>query len=207
MITAQEIAGAEERRWVYRFEAHLDQVPILVEFLRGHRVPLKAGTLDDRVSGGGGEAPVPFRLDPVDDADDLYAALVEYAGEVAERLEVALPHSGSDVWGTFAGVQGIPAHLGPTGARNAVSRICEWLMHRAVRIRQLELTDSEEHLFALVRKLGARYTVPPVDRPSRRRVCTVCGEQAVVVAWLLGGTGEAECRTCGATYAPERNDT
>lgn len=203
MLTDTQITDAEEHRWTHRFEAHLDQVPVLVEFLRGHRVPLKAGAMDERVTGGGGDAPVPFRLDPVDDADDLYAALVEYAGEVAERLETALPITGSDVWGTYQGSQGVPAHLGPAGARRVTFQMVEWLTHRAVRIRALELADSEDHLFTLIRKLGARYMVPPIDRPARRRVCTVCGEQAVVVAWLLGGTGEAECRTCGATYSPE----
>ncbi|PRB01778.1 hypothetical protein [Microbacterium sp. MYb64] len=206
MFTDTEIVEAEQHRWVHRYEAHLDQVPPLVEFLRGHRVPLKAAAMSERVTGGGGEAPVPFRLDPVDDADDLWCALVEYAGEVAERLEHALPVTGSDIWATFRGIQGIPAHLGSTGARNASFTIITWLIDRAPRILPLELTDSEDHLFALIRKLSARYLVPPIDRPARRRVCTVCGEQTVVVAWLLGGTGEAECTTCGATYSPEGNE-
>lgn len=207
MFTDTEITDAAERRWVHRFEAHLDQVPPLVEFLRGHMLPLKAGALAERVTGGGGAAPVPFRLDPVDDADDLWAALIEYAGEIAEHLETALPVNGSDVWASNGAVQGIPAHLGPNGARRVTFLMIGWLIDRAPRIRPLGLDDSEGHLFALIRKLSARYLVPPVDRPARRRVCSVCGEQAVVVAWLLGGTGEAECRTCGATYAPEAIDT
>lgn len=206
MITAHDLADATERRWVQRFEAHLDQVPVLIEFLRGHRVPLQAGSLNERVTGGGGEAPVPFRVDPVDDADDLWAALIEYTGEIASRLEQALPVTGSDVWATFRGTQGIPAHLGPAGARRASFTIVAWLIDHAPRIHPLELTDSEDHLFTLIRKLSARYVVPSVDRPAHRRVCTVCGEQAVVVAWLLGGTGEAECTTCGATYSPEGNE-
>lgn len=206
MIADTGIADAAERRWVHRFEAHLDQVPLLVEFLRGHMVPLKAGALDERVTGGGGEAPVPFRVDPVDDADDLWAALIEYTGEVAERLGVPLPHSGNDIWRPNGAVQGIPAHLGPAGARRAAFTVIGWLIDRAPRIRPLQLGDSEGHLFGLIRKFGARYMVPPVDRPARRRICTVCGEQQVVVDWILGGTGEAVCRTCGATHAPEGNE-
>ncbi|MBS0231766.1 MAG: hypothetical protein JSS52_11495 [Proteobacteria bacterium] len=206
MITAHDLADAAERRWVQRFEAHLDQVPVLIEFLRGHRVPLQAGSLNERVTGGGGEAPVPFRLDPVDDADDLWAALIEYTTEVGERLHMPLPHSGNEIWRANTIVQGIPAHLGANGARRAVFPIVAWLIDHAPRIHPLELTDSEDHLFTLIRNLSARYVVPPIDRPAHRRVCTVCGEQAVRVAWLLGGTGEAECGTCGATYAPEGNE-
>lgn len=204
MLTDTEITEAETRRWVERYEQHLDQLPVLLEHLRDRANPLKAGSMNERVSGGGGEAPLPFREDPVDDCDDLWAALVEYVGEVAERLQDAAPDAAGASWATSGRVRGIPAWMTPDDAYKAGFALIAWLIDRARRILALALDDSEGHLFGLIRKLSNRYVdAPPVERPAHRRTCSVCGERAVIVAWLFGDTGEAECRVCGATYAPE----
>lgn len=204
MLTDTEITEAETRRWVERFEQHLDQVPMLVETIRDQANPLKAGSLNERVSGGGGEAPLPFRVDPIDDCDDLWASLVEYIGEVAERLQDAAPGAAGAAWAVSGSIRGIPARMTPDDAYKATYELIAWLIDRARRVRMLQLDDSESHLFGLIRKLSKRYVdAPPIERPAHRRTCSICGERAVLVAWLLGDTGEAECRVCGAVYAPE----
>lgn len=192
------------RRWTERYEQHLDQVPQLLEVMRVQANPLKAARMDtERVSGGGGEAPLPFRLDPVDDCDDLWAALVEYVGEVAERLQHPAPGATGASWGAQGNVRGIGAGVSGDRAYKAGFALIGWLIDRARFTYDLQLKDSEQHLFALIRKLQGRYVVPPIERPSRRRLCSVCGEYAVVTAWVLGEAGEAECRVCGAVYAAE----
>lgn len=201
MLTDTDIFQANLRRWIERYEQHLDQLPILVEHLRDRANPTKAGSLNERVSGGGGEASTPLRLDPVDDCDDLWAALVEYLGEAAEKLQDPAPATARS-WTAGGSVRGIPAWMSADDAYRAAYELIAWLIDRAPRIHALELTDSEEHLFALIRKLMSRYVVPPIERPSRRRMCSVCGEYAVVVDWVIGDVGEAKCRVCGATYAP-----
>lgn len=203
MYTMQEIHDAEVRRWIERYEQMLDQVPQLLETMRDQMNPLKAAGLSERVSGGGGAAPMPFREAQADDCDDLWAALVEYVGEVAERLQETTPGATGASWGVSGNIRGIGAGVSGDRAYKAGFVLIAWCIDRAEKIQALGLRDTEEHLFSLIRKLQARYTVPPIERPSRRRQCTVCGEFAVVVDWVLGGTGEAVCRTCGATYAPE----
>lgn len=206
MLTDTEIADAELRRWQHRFEQHLDQIPALIEHLRAAAIPSAVARLDGvRVSGGGYESAAQIRLDPVEDADDLWAALAEYTLDVANRLHQPAPSAAGDTWIAHGNVQGIPARLDADRAYKAAWGIVAWLTERSAQVRPLELVDSEQHLFALVRKLISRHTIDPIDRPTRRRACTVCGERAVVVAWILNDTGEAECRVCGATYAPEND--
>ena len=207
MLTQQTIYAAELKRWQARYEAHLDQVPLLLEVMRDLVVPLRSSRFDNsRISLGRGHVPLPLREDLVDDCDDLWGALAEYVGEVAERLQDPAPAAVGATWAIEGSIRGIPAWMNASVARSAGYTLIGWLIDRAELIRTLELTDSEAHLFALIRKLAHRYTVPPVERPSRRRVCTVCGEAAVVTAWTLGGDGEAVCKTCGAIYAPERDE-
>jgi len=201
MLTEAELYTAELRQWRERYEQHLDRVPILLETMRDHAHPLKAGGLSERVSGGGGEAPLPFRADPVDDCDDLWAALVEYVGEVAERLQDAAPGATGASWASSNGIRGIGAGVSGDEAYKAGFVLIAWLIDRAENIRDLQLRDSEDHLFGLIRKLVKRYVdAPPIERPAHRRFCSVCGEKAVLTDWVLGDAGEASCRVCGATY-------
>lgn len=208
MLTDSEIYIAELRMWVERFEQHLDQLPVLLEVLRDGVNPLKAAGLSERVSGGGGEAPLPFRADPMDDCDDLWAALVEYIGEVAERLQEPAPGAVGASWASPNGVRGIGAGVSGDEAYKAGFVLIAWLIDRAEKVRDLHLVDTEQHLFGLIRKLSRRYVdAPPIERPEHRRFCGVCGEKAVLTDWVLGDSGEASCRVCGATYENERLGT
>lgn len=205
MLTDTEIYTAELRMWQERYEQHLDQVPQLLEVLRDGVNPLKAARIDtERVSGGGGAAPLPFRADPMDDCDDVWAALVEYVGEVAERLQETAPGATGASWAASGNVRGIGAGVSGDQAYKAGFVLIAWLIDRAEKVRDLHLVDTEQHLFGLIRKLVKRYVdAPPIERPAHRRFCSVCGEKAVLVDWVLGDSGEAVCRVCGAVYAPE----
>lgn len=204
MLTDTEIYAAELRMWRERFEQMLDQVPVILETLRDQAHPLKAARLAEKVSGGGGEAPLPFRADPVDDCDDLWASLVEFVGEVAERLQEPAPGAAGASWGVQGSVRGIGAGVSGDQAYKAGFALIAWLIDRAGKVRDLHLVDTEQHLFGLIRKLARRYVdAPPIERPAHRRWCGVCGEKAVLVDWVLADAGEASCRVCGATYENE----
>lgn len=201
VITALQSRSARDRVWRDRFEQHLDQIPQLLEVMREQRVPLAATRNDsERVSGGGGSTPLPFRPDPVDDCDDLWGALVEYLGEVSERLQDPAPAAVGATWAIDGAVRGMPSWIDGDIAYRAGYVLTAWLVDRAIEIRDLRMKDSEDHLFGLVRKLSLRYTVTLIERPSRRRWCAVCGENAVAVSWVTGDGGEAVCRACGETY-------
>ncbi|WP_133192815.1 hypothetical protein [Microbacterium sp. TPD7012] len=122
---------------------------------------------------------------------------------MAERLQDPAPGAVGATWAVNGNPHGMPSWMSGDLAYKAGFALIAWLIDRASEVQELGMRDSEQHLFEMIRKLSARYTVPPIERPSRRRRCTVCGEASVVVDWVLGGTGEAVCRTCGATYAPE----
>ena len=204
MLTDLDIYTAELRTWRERYEQYLDQVPVILETLRDAAQPLKAARLAEKVSGGGGEAPLPFRADPVDDCDDLWASLVEYVGEVAERLQEPAPAATGASWASPNGIRGIGAGVNGDQAYKAGFALIAWLIDRAAAVYELRLDDSEQHLFGMVRKLARRYVdSPPIERAAHHRWCGVCGETAVLVDWVLGDSGEASCRVCGAKYENE----
>lgn len=199
--TELQSRSARDRVWRDRFEQHLDQIPQLLEVMREARVPIAAARTDnERVSGGGGSAPLPFRDDPVDDCDDLWSALVEYLGEVAERLQDPAPAAVGATWAIDGAARGVPSWMNGDLAYKAGYALIAWLVDRGLEVRDLHMKDSEDHLFGLVRKLALRYTVTPIERPASRRWCSVCGEKAVAVAWVTSDSGEAVCRVCGETY-------
>ncbi|WP_292716163.1 hypothetical protein [Microbacterium sp. 13-71-7] len=139
----------------------------------------------------------------MDDADDLWAALVEYIGEVAERLQDPAPAAVGATWAIDENARGLPSWMNSELAYVAGFALVEWLISRAAEVSELRMRDSEEFLFALVRKLQSRYVLDPIERPAHRRTCSVCGERAVIVSWVVDDTGEAACRVCGATYGTE----
>ena len=201
MITDLRLGSVRERIWRERFEQHLDQIPQLLEIMREQRVPLAAARSDsERVSGGGGSNPLPFRADPVDDCDDLWGALVEYLGEVSERLQDPAPAAVGATWAIDGAARGMPSWIDGDIAYRAGYVLIAWLVDRAIEVRDLRMKDSEDHLFGLVRKLALRYTVIPIERPAGRRWCAVCGEKAVAVSWVTDDSGEAVCSVCGETY-------
>lgn len=202
MIKEARSAFNRDQMWRDRFEQHMDQIPQLLEVMREQRVPLAAARNDsERVSGGGGSTPLPFRADPVDDCDDLWGALVEYLGEVSERLQDPAPAAVGATWAVDGAARGMPSWIDGDIAYRAGYVLIAWLIDRAIDVHDLRMKDSEDHLFGLVRKLASRYTIDPIERPTSRRWCSVCGEKAVAVAWVVNDTGEAACRVCGATYA------
>ena len=196
------ILDAEVSRWVRRFEWHLDQLPGILELLRSDASRLKASRLTERVSGGGGPARLPFNEDNGDTADELWAAVFEYASEVAERLGRNLT-TGS-AWRSSTGTMGVSSRVSGYQARVVAFELIAWLTAHAVEIAALPMNDAEDHLFGLIRRLRVQYMLPSVERPSRRRICSVCGERAVGAEWITGVNLRpvlvAECRFCGATY-------
>jgi len=184
------------RRWVRRYTWHLDQLPGLVEAMRSDVLPIGAAVYDrDRVDQSR-DAPVPFRVEVVDAIDDLWAALVEYADNVDELLQVhapvvlaPLPHVGR--WRSGSGVQG--ARAGADVRADAFTLI-GWLIERVDWILPLQaLDDSEEFLFSLIRQNANRFMRP---RPVPKAACRVCGTHAVSVRWTA--TAEVvECSRCG----------
>ena len=143
----------------------------------------------------------PSGLTPLMTATTCGGALVEYLGEVSERLQDPAPAAVGTTWAVDGAARGMPSWIDGDIAYRAGYVLIAWLIDRAIDVHDLRMKDSENHLFGLVRKLASRYIIDPIERPASRRWCSVCGEKAVAVAWVVNDSGEAVCRVCGATYA------
>ncbi|MFJ4174023.1 hypothetical protein [Microbacterium sp. NPDC089696] len=199
------ILDLEVSRWVRRFEWHLDQLPGILEVLRADSSGLKAARLSERVSGGGGPARLPFNVDLVDTTDDLWAAVIEYTSEVAERLGETV--TDAVTWRRSGAAVGLSSAVTGYQARVLAFAVVRWLTERSEEISGLPMNDAEDHLFGMIRRLRVQYMLPPVERPSRRRTCEACGERAVAAEWVSDALGRGvlvvECRDCGESYDTE----
>ena len=221
MGLVNEVDWAEHNRarWIERYEWHVDQIPKILEVLRDEAYSVKTtrwGLSAERISGGGGESPLPFRVDVIDDGDHLWAQLSDYVEDVAAVLDepapIARATSSTPVpwkpvfervsWSRRIGrIQGLPAGL--PGARAAAYGyvVIGWLCDRVEQIADLDIGDAEEILFGVIRRLRARYTAPAVTR--RRRDCPICLEGKVTLQWVdVDGvsTQAAKCDRCRKTW-------
>jgi hypothetical protein len=195
--------------WTKRYEWHLDLIPGLLEVMRLERTPLAASRTDKVIVSGtkGDGPPLPFRTEPVEEADDLWAALAAYVIEVSELLGEPAPHVLRASWWRDGQVQGIRASADSATARTDAFHVVGWLVDREELIAPHSgVQDSEEFLFGLIRKARARYQSAPRPRRARPRECGICGEQAVLIDWMdvPGGVGPAlpvgRCSECGQQY-------
>jgi len=202
--------------WTTRYEWHVDQIPGLLEVMRLDMVPLAASQTDKVIVSGtkGDGTPVPLRLDAVDDADDLWGALAAYTLEVADLLGEQPPHVLRASWWRAGQVQGVRAAADARKVRSDAFEVVAWLVDRETLIApETGLQDSEEHLFALIRKARARWKAAPRPRRARPRPCATCGDVAVLIDWMdvPGGIGPAlpvgRCSTCGEQYEMKRGET
>lgn len=204
---------ADWRAWLRRYEWHLDQIPPLVEAMRLAVYPLGAMVYDRvRVDVSRDGSPLPLREGAVDDADDLWAELVQYTANVVDLLGVPWRSPLRRSWRSRGDVAGMRADADPLSARREAMEIVGWLVDAAPTVVGFaELAESEESLFARIRGARARYTVATVRRAAPR-LCGVCGERAVRVSWVDGLDGSPKpiqvvaCSLCGAgpaTKLPE----
>ena len=214
--------------WRERFAWHLREVPGLLGEILKHRDPVKAARYDrELVSGSGTEGtPAPTNVDAIDDADELWAALLSFALEVDSWFntaaeEVDMPSSVVGVDGaSFVDripevraarrggvVVGVHPEVNAAGAFDQASELVEWLVRRGGEVKKRpHLVASAEKLEPVVRRLRLRYLVERrrAGKPMRRR-CTTCGEVAVIVEWaeMVSPTkpmGVGRCADCGQLY-------
>lgn len=198
------------RRWVERYEWHLGLVPGLLDVMRDDVPRISSDSRRygaERVSSSRDGAPLPFNADTLDNADELWAALVQYAENVDELLAteaplVLAPLPVVDRWRARGEVQGIRT----TGdVRRDAFAIVGWLIDRVDWIAPLPvLEESEDFLFTLIRRHRSRYLGNPARRESRR-LCPLCRTGEVVVTFVeapLSTKGEriAKCSLCGEVY-------
>jgi hypothetical protein len=189
-------------KWVARYRWHMQSIPGLIQVCRESSTGrVQAFQYDrPRISGSGDDAPLPFEAQGADDADQLWAQLVLYATEVAEKIGGSSPHVlRTAVWCTSE-AQGFRAGVSGTTAALLAADVTTWLVDRAELIGTLDLDDAEEVLFSQVRALRRQYGLE--DRPgvNRRYRCPLCRYPGVVATWAdVAGREvcQVSCLTCG----------
>lgn len=193
--------------WVENYTWHLDQVPGLLEVIQASAIPLAAARYDAvRVDVSRDGAPVPFRVDSIDDADDLWSALVQYAENVADLFERLGPHTLAPMplvarWRIGTETSGIRPGA---NVRADAFAVVAWLVELVDWVGQLpELGDSEAFLFDRIRALRPRYGLwAPAPRKRPAPVCHTCGEAEMVVVFSIAGRRLQRCPNCGEEGSP-----
>lgn len=188
----------------------LHQAPQLLAHIRSQVVPSMESARSPRVSGTK-DAPIPLRADPVNDADDLYAQVVNWVVSFARQTGTRPPAAAT----AFLKVQADAERL-PSWARDGASAYT--LMEDLVRwYEQHELTIVTalppltvrawcDDIGTIIGAYRSRY--PQADRPQRRaapRECPVCGEQAVRAEYYAAGV-QVECGHCGHVIPEAEHD-
>lgn len=206
-MSVSELTDAEAERlyraWERRARWHLAQCPTVVRVLREGVMPSPVHVSDgDRVSGSGDESPLPFRADPLVDADLLWGVLGEYVEEVATKLSVRVPDALSEASAGNHSGNGFSARIEPYSASEAVASVCRWVGDRLDVIYLLRLDEPEDYLFGMIRRMRARYVIPVSERTPRRQ-CTLCGEWKVTAQWVNTVSKPVlvvACSHCGFVY-------
>lgn len=189
----------ERADWI---RLQVGQVPHLIEHIRSQRVPSMQANRGPRISGGGDRARAPIQLDPLDDADELWAAVCAIADELAERTSSRAPVSRSSVWVRAAGGVRQVYGFGTTDSDEiyrAVFVLCAWLRSHALTLALGDpYREPVDLLAAQVRSMRGKY--PDAPEPFRLRMrCPKCGEHAVTKTYdLMGELESLVCEACGA---------
>ena len=193
-----------ERTWSEWFAWHLRQAPFQILHMRelAENTISTQDTTAVRVSGSSEQARLPYRVDPADDADLLYATLVLFGREVAEKIGGASPRALRErMWRGRDEPQGLPL-CRPDEAIAMTTEIVTWLLACTHQIaHDNALHDAPDQLADVVRKMRGRYPrAEPAFKSYRPRPCPTCGERTIRTLWNVDGLAGATCDSCGQTW-------
>lgn len=196
-----------ERTWSESFTWHIRQVPFQLAHMRdlAETTVAAVDTSAVKVAGGRDTSPVPYRVDPADDADLLYLRLIKFGRQVAETIGGASPRPlRARMYETEGEPLGLPSCT-PSEAFSLAAEIIQWLEAGTHQIgHHGELTREGgyyDELITTIRKMRGRYPrAEPKFKAYRPRPCTTCGERTVLPIWGVDGLAGAKCDTCGQTW-------
>lgn len=195
-----------ERTWPDWLKWHLDMAPFQVMHMRelAESTIAAQDTSAVVVQGGGDKARLPYRVDPADDADNLYANLIILGRHVAEVVGGASPRSlRARMWSGRDEPQGLPV-CSVAEAFSTTAEITQWLVAiRETLEREPEVHDQIDHVVDLIRKYRSRYPrAEPKFKSYRPRPCPIpaCGEYTIEPVYDAEGLAGYRCDTCEAQW-------
>lgn len=169
----------------------------LIGELRGYTQPVKR---EGHVRNSPGFSPtIPLAAGAVDDADDLYAALREHVGAVADVLGIRPPRT---IGRNHGGERGLPAGTTPADAFLNARTLARFLEHQLPMIRNDDLEgEIRNDLGERWRLISRKYppTAPPEHVNAR---CGLCSRLTVFryPARSFGADETYTCTNCGKWY-------
>lgn len=199
---------ALDRSWAENFIWHIRQVPFQLLHMRqlAENTVAAQDTRTGRITGTSEKARLPLRVDPADDADNLWAVLVITSQHIAEHVGGASPRPlRARMWQGSTEPQGLPVCT-PQDAFAMAAEVVRWLEACTPTIERAgELHDAVDHLNTTIRKARARYPrSEPTFKAYRPRICTCQSaigstERTIYITRINGGLG-ARCEACGQTW-------
>ncbi|TFC92056.1 MULTISPECIES: hypothetical protein [Cryobacterium] len=185
-------------------------MPDLMANMRAQLFSLGAADYSERVSGGGGEAPAPLNLGPLDASDALFAKLRSWCDVFADELHVdpvVVPS-----WANGREVQGSKP-VSVEAAHLYASWLGDWLLDRLEVIAASTSAAAFHDDIVIghedargVRSLCSMYGVEarPI-RKADKRECPVCGEHEIFVKPpdLLNEDVAVMCGRCMHVVEPD----
>lgn len=175
-------------------QAALKQIPDIIGELRGNLEPGRSG--DTGRSAPGTKPNAPLQLSPVDDADDLYAALREHAACIADALGTKPPKTiGREV----NGEKGLPANTPPETAYSQAHNLARFIEHQLHMVTDEDLQDEiAGDLIRRWRKASKKY---PAQAP-KQHVPIRCISCEVMLVYMhpprsFGFDETFVCDSCG----------
>ncbi|GAB2567400.1 hypothetical protein [Leucobacter ruminantium] len=190
-----------ERTWSESFQWHVRQAPFQLLHMR-ELAENTVGAQDMeavRVTGGSEKTRLPYRVDPADDADELYAILIIFGREVAEKIGGASPRALRErMWRGRDEPQGLPVCT-PSEAFTLAGEVVRWLEACTHQIaHDPTLHDAPDHLIDLIRDMRRRYPrAEPQFRAYRPRPCPTCGERTIYPTYEISAQEPTmRCDSC-----------
>lgn len=181
------------------FVWHINQIPNLLEHIRSQIITVGAARLEGRVTGSKDVARLPYNSQAADDADLLWALLIQLGEDIHDKIGGPRPQVLVEGWRVNGEAQGTLAKDGHAQTRNRARQLVSWMINRSHHIALLDLGDSVEYLVGETRRLHGKYPEAPAELSYRPRGCPVCGQRRVHVFWLTSRVEDAqvECTHCG----------
>lgn len=173
--------GLELRLKRLRARRLLAEAPDLVAHILAQVAPSGSGELGMRVSGGE-KAPLPLNTRALEDANSLYAQLVNWTVNHSRVLGIMAPASVLGWLTLDRDCDGFPSWAGEVESAALVRAVTDWLTTAEHRIENLRVAETYwDDVIGIIRPLLGRYRREPRKPPFASRSCPVCDRRTVIV--------------------------
>lgn len=179
----------------------LGELPLLILHIRDQALPSMQGSYEPRVSGSKEKTTAPLRLDPLDDADELWAQVCALAVDYAGRTRTKEPEELKRQWVIEGSVKRVHGFASSDSRRiylDVVSITRYLIDHAFTLATNREYVVPVDELTEQIARARRKYPEAPEYSTARHR-CPKCAEFGVEPSYSdRGELLELRCGHCGA---------